>query len=685
MATDIIGSLGAGAGFNTTQLVTDLVAAQRAPLQARIDTRSAEATAQLSAYGILKSSLAEFKNVLTPLSDPNLFNAKSINVPTTDVVTFNSLTAEAQAGSYQLEVEQLASAQSIAFNSTQTDATQSLGKTGDLTFKIGEWSSATGTPVFAADAEKLGFTVSITTDDTLESIASKINENTDNEGVLASVITIDGKLQLLVTAESGAGSALEITDSGADLSEFEYNATSIAAQDPLNPTVIETQSGNDATFRLNGLQITRASNDVSDVITGLDFTLNQPDVGNKISFSISNDKSSAETAIRGLVEAYNILQKTLRPLVGVSTNEDNNVVRGDLATDGTAKTLVSRISQVISGSVDGLDPLDGYSAFAAIGLRTSKDGTLEIDEEQFGIVLEKDFAQLSKLFAVDASSASTFIELNTGTFASNAVPGEYTVDITQAPAKGYLTGAVLDFSTPIDLSASPVEFLLQVDGQSSDNIILSGTYSTIEELTADLQNSINSNAQYRDNNLAVDVISDGGALKITSRAFGTSSTVEITSDVNGNLLSAIGLDTSSASVAGMDAQGTINGEEAFGSSNILLPAIGADAYGLNITVKEGTPVAEYTVSFSRGIAGDLALLVSSALSDKGQIAEREERIQANRKVITSDEEGLDRKMSAYQDRLSSQFQAMERIVASLNSTKSQLDGLIDRLPFTARN
>jgi flagellar hook-associated protein 2 len=684
MATDIIGALGAGSGFNSTQLVTDIVAAQRAPLQARIDTRTEQATAQLSAYGILKSSLAEFQNILTPLSDPDIFNAKAINVPTTDVVTFNSLTAQAQAGSYQLEVEQIASAQSIAFNSSQTDASQALGKTGDLTFKVGEWSSASGTPVFSANADTLGFTVNLTADDTLESIAGKINGNTDNTGVLASVITIDGKVQLLVTGESGSSNALEITASTTDLSEFEYNAASIAAQDPANPTAIETQSGQDAIFKLNGLEVTRGSNNISDVITGLDFTLNKADVGNNVSFSISQDKSTAETAIRGLVDAYNVLQETLKPLVGVSTDENNNLVRGNLSNDGTAKTLVNRISQAISSSVLGLDPSGGYSAFSSIGLRTAIDGSLSIDEEQFGIVLNRDFDKLSKLFAVDTSSESTFIELNTGSFASNAVPGEYTVDITQAPATGYLTGAVLDFTTPIDLSAAPVEFLLQVDGKSSDNIVLSGTYSTIEELTSDLQNSINSNPQFLGNNFSVDVTSEGGALKIASRSFGTSSTVEITSDLNSNLLASIGIDTSSVKVDGIDAKGTINGVEAFGSSNVLLPAIGSDAYGLNIAVKENTPLGEYKASFSRGIAGDLSLLVSSALADKGQIATREEGIEAERKVIATDLEGLDRKMSTYQDRLASQFQAMERIVASLNSTKSQLDGLIDRLPFTAK-
>ena len=200
-----------------------------------------------------------------------------------------------------------------------------------------------------------------------------------------------------------------------------------------------------------------------------------------------------------------------------------------------------------------------------------------------------------------------------------------------------------------------------------------------------MQSSINSYINFKDTNLAVDVTIDAGKLIITSRSFGSASSVEITNDVNGNLLSAIGLNASSSKLDGVDVKGTINGEEAFGSSNILLPAIVSSAYGLNIEVSEGTPLVEYTVSFSRGLAGDIALLVSSALSDSGQIANREARIESEKVNIGADQERLDKKMTAYQERLSSQYVAMERIIASLKSTESQLDGLIDRLPFTASN
>ncbi|NQZ51873.1 MAG: flagellar filament capping protein FliD [Moritella sp.] len=677
MTTNILSALGSASGIDTIQLVKDLVGAQKAAPQARLDSRTEDAQAQLSAYGILKSSLAEFQSILTPLSDPNLFEAKSINVPDTDVVSFNSLTAEAQAGSYQLEVEQIASAQSIAFNSTETDSSQALGKTGTLTFSLGEWSGA----IFSVDAEKVGFTVVITDDDTLDSIAGKINDADSN--VLASVITIDGKLQLLITSESGAKNALEITsDNTAQLGVFEYNSTIIADQALLaNPTIIETQSGQDSIFKLNGLEINRESNTISDAIVGLDFTLNKADVGNKVSFSISQDKSSAETAIRELVEAYNILKETLGALVGVSKDDDNNTVIGDLAKDGTAKSLVNRLSQAISSTVSGMSPLDGFSALASVGVTTNLDGTLKIDEEQFKKVISENFDKLGKLFGVNTSSDSSFITLNTGSFASNATAGEYVVDITQTPTKGTLTGTVMTF--PLDLSASAAEFAMKVDGVSSNNIILSGSYSSIEELAADLQSSINSDTNFKDINLAVDVTVDAGKLIITSRSFGSSSSVEITNDVNGNLLTAIGLNTSSSKLDGIDVKGTINGEEAFGSSNILLPAVGSSAYGLNIEVAEGTPLDKYTVSFSRGLAGDMALLISTVLSDNGQIANREDRIESEKKNITGDQERLDRKMTAYHERLSRQYVAMERIIASLKSTESQLDGLIDRLPFTA--
>ncbi len=672
MATNIISALGGGSGIDTTKLVTDLVAAQKAPQQARIDSRTAEFTSQLSAYGLLKSGLSEFQNVLTPLADPDLFAAKSINVPTTEVVTFNSLTAKAPSGNYQLEVTQIASAQTLAINSAQTSADAALGKTETLTFNTGTWTYAAGNPSsFAINGDVSSFDIAVTADDTLNSIAQKIN---DAEGtVTASVINISGTFQLLVNAKSGVNNALEITSDLVAASDFDFNAASFA-------NVTETQQGQDSNFKFNGLAVTRSSNDITDVIDGLNFTLNKADLGNPISFSINEDKSTAETAIRAFVEAYNLLQDTIKPLVGVTEDEDKNLVAGDLSRDGTAKDIASRIKQAISSSVAGLTSSDSFSTLASIGILTDNKGQLEIREADFTKAFADNYSKVAGLFGTQTTTSNTNITLTTGSFAAQATAGKYTVDITVAPEKGTIQST--DNLVAADHTDGLSQFTLSVNGISSNSLTLTGNHSTLAELATEMQNVINSDSLLSASNTKVDVTIDvNNALVITSREFGSTSAIAFTA-TSTQFESRVGITTSTAGTVGKDVVGTINGEAAFGSSNVLLPSLSSAAYGLNFSVKENTTLGAYTATFTRGLAGDLALLTSTALADDGQIANKEELIGGQQKSIKVDQENLDRKMTVYQQRLSRQYIAMERIVASLNSTKSQLDGLIDRLPFT---
>ncbi len=674
MATNILASLGSPSGLDTKKLVTDLVAAQKAPAQGRIDSKLEKHDAQVSAYGLLKSALTEFQKAVTPLADPNLFQAKSINVPTTDVVSFNSLKAQAPAGNYQIEVEKIAKNQSLAINTTETDANAALGKSGKLTFKTGEWSyDGTGKPdTLTVNPNTPAFDIDISVDDSLTTIAKKINDA--DSKVQASVLQIDGKFQLLITAEPGVKNALEITtDNTADLSGFEFNKNQ-------NASVEETQKGQDAQFKLNGLPVTRESNTISDVIDGLDFTLNKADAGNTISFSISQDKTSAETAIKGLVEAYNLLQKTMNSLTGVSKNDKNELVRGGLSTDGAAKNLVSLIKQTLTNTVQGLSNTDSYSTLGSVGVNTEKDGTLKIDDEQFNLVIKNDFDKLAGLFGINTTSSSNFIELNTGSFAAQAVAGEYKVDITKAPAKGYISG-----TSAIDpnMSVGSNSFTIEVNGIKSNSITLSQNYSSSEAMAADLQSLINGDEKLKGANYKVAVTIEGGKLKITSDEYGSSSKINLTA-ASPDFGAKLGLDATTVGTAGVDAQGTINGVKALGAGNVLLPALGTDAYGLNLTVKEDVVLGEYSVNFTRGLAGGLSLLISSALSENGQISKSESSLEQQKKVLGVDQENLDRKMTAYQQRLSRQYAAMEKIVASLKQTENQLTGLVDRLPFTAK-
>nr|WP_245232220.1 flagellar filament capping protein FliD [Thiorhodococcus minor] len=135
---------------------------------------------------------------------------------------------------------------------------------------------------------------------------------------------------------------------------------------------------------------------------------------------------------------------------------------------------------------------------------------------------------------------------------------------------------------------------------------------------------------------------------------------------------------------GVDVAGSIDGIEAFGVGNVLLPDLDSSAYGLNISVKEGAAAhGDFQFSFSRGFAGELSKLIDDFLSSSGAIAMREDSIQTQLDKLDEDRDKLDTRMEMLNSRLLVQFTAMENIVNSLQSTGDQLEGLSERLPFTA--
>lgn len=95
-------------------------------------------------------------------------------------------------------------------------------------------------------------------------------------------------------------------------------------------------------------------------------------------------------------------------------------------------------------------------------------------------------------------------------------------------------------------------------------------------------------------------------------------------------------------------------------------------------------VTNATIGFSRGFAGQMDSLINDFLKNSGMIKGRETNLSKEIDKVDDDKEQLERRSEAYRLRLQSQFIAMESIVRSLNNTGSFLEGLVDRLPFTAK-
>jgi flagellar hook-associated protein 2 len=674
--SSIVSSLGAGSGIDVSGLVESLVEVERAAPQERIDSKKETLETQISAYGTLKSALSTLEDSISALTNNDVFHSRSASVPDTDMFVANALDANAQTGTFQIGVEALAQSQTLVANQTFAEKDSSLNMSGNLTIQLGEWAyDGSDNPTgFTANENATAINIEISEEDTLQDIADKINAAEGN--VQASVLKVDGSYQLMMNAPSGASNALEITADDPSLSALTYNASDFS-------NMTETLKGQDSEITINGLSVFRDTNEIDDVIQGLDFSLSKASPGETVAFTISEDKSTAEDEIRNFVDAYNTFYETAKSLTGISTDSDTEEsVAGTLSTDGTAKAMLSQVRSLMTASVEGVE--GGFNALTNLGIRTQLDGTLEIIEDEFSDALENNFDQIESIFSPQTSSSSSGITVGMGRYSGQAVPGTYDVSITTPAAKGYVTAdAAFSSFTTVDLL--DYSFSVEVDGVETESLSISGTFSSAQELASTLQSLINEDENVKSAGFGVDVLVDeSGVMSIVSREFGSSSGVSFTA-ASTEFANATNFSTASVATAGTDVAGTIKGEAAFGSGNILLPPVGSDAYGLNLTIAVGL-TGDHSFNFSRGLASEMTKLIDNFLDDStGAIAMREDNMNTQLDNLEDDQVDLDRRISMYEERLTAQFTAMEAIIASFQSTGDSVASLFDTLPYTSSN
>lgn len=691
---NIIQSLGAGSGIDTNNLVKQLVSIERAAPQQRIDAKRELTETKISDFGLLSSALSTLKDAAAVLTDPEGLYSKTASYTESDALVPTELDTNVQEGSYSFTVQQMARAQSLAFEGFSS-VDDEVGE-GDITFSFGSWSRDVNGDIdgsFTADADQTSVTITIDgTNNSLEGLRDAINE--ENFGVTATIVFDGTDYHLTLLAESGEQHQLEITvdETGgtptntddSDLSRFAFNESRL--QHTGATVDIETQGGQDAELTINGLSVTRSSNTVDDIVDGLSLDiLGETGSGETVTVTVSNDSAFAEQNIRDFVDAYNAFLEALEPVFGSFEVEDEEGKKetrtGSLANDSLAKSTLSQIRTLIATEIPGLYEAN-LTSLTNIGIRTETDGTLTIDEDDFESALEDNFEDVQNLFAPSTNTDTKDFYINS--YNDNTKAGSYDVVITTQPSKGVYQGGAINagITFPYDTSGITYEFVVEVNGRTSATLSLPEASYDDEDAIADaLQILINSDETINDAGASVTVEfnSGTGGFDITSNSYGASSTVEFSS-VSEIFTTDFGIDDG-AGTAGTTVAGTINGVTAFGSANVLLPALGEDGEGLAIVVGENATSG--TAYFSRGFAGQLESLIESFLDKQGPIAQRNTTLKDNLDDLDDDEKALDRRIEAYQERLIQQYIAMERIISSINSSGGFLENLINTLPFTA--
>jgi len=373
---------GIGSGLQVSEIVSAIVGAETAPFVSRVNKQEAEITTDISAVGALKSALESVATSIEDLADADNYQLRTASGA--DSFVGLSASKDAQIGNYSVEVDALA--QSHKLMSAGIDGSEAIGE---------------GTLTVAVNAESFDIAVSAT--DTLSDIRDAINDSSDNDSVIATIVTDDAGQHLIMTSkETGVANAITTTvtdvSDGNDtdnlgLSRLAYD---VSDPDPLNhvKNLTEVDAAVDAQITIDGtLVVTNSTNEFKNVIDGVDITAKKMhDVDDDISqISFSENNSNIKAGLEKFVESYNELQELSKNL-----GQAGEGGSGPLAGDSLLRGVMGKLRQELS---KGFDIGNGNTlSLSELGVRADRYGVLSLDSEDLNEYINSDIDGVQQFF-----------------------------------------------------------------------------------------------------------------------------------------------------------------------------------------------------------------------------------------------------------------------------------------------
>lgn len=370
---------GIGSGLQVSEIVSAIVGAETAPYVSRSNKQQAEITTDISAVGALKSALENLTESITGLADADNFQLRTAQ-GSDGFVSLNA-SKDAQIGNYSVKVDALA--QSHKLMSGAIDSDEAVGE-GTLNIAV---------------ADK-NFDVTVSATDTLSDIRDAINDNVDNDLVIATIVTDDAGQHLIMTSkETGVENTITTTVTDSDTFNVDNAGLSRLAYDVSDPLALvqnlsEVEPALDAQITIDGtLVVSNSTNEFKDVIDGVDITVKkQHDVDDDISsIKVSENNSNIQPGLETFVESYNELQKLSKQL-GVAGESGN----GPLAGDSLLRGVMGKLRQELSNSFDTGN--GNTLSLSEIGLESDRYGVLSLDTEKLDKAIESDISGVQQLF-----------------------------------------------------------------------------------------------------------------------------------------------------------------------------------------------------------------------------------------------------------------------------------------------
>jgi len=319
----------------------------------RLNRNESNYKTQRDALSKLRTSLTTFKSAMSGLKTGNatmLVNSASFSQ---DGYASATVGTQAQPGSYQFYVEQLASKQQVAVQGLVDGSLSGTLTLKDQTFKLGDYA-------------------------TLDDAAKAINATADL-GVQATLVRSNGEVSLVLTSsESGAANA------------FAHSLTGTAATTTPLSTAADAQIRMGGSFGSGGILLTSSSNTFDNVIDGVSLSVNKVHKSGDtaLTLTVGQDQSATKGKAQSFIDAFNALMTSFDSLTASGSDSS---ARGALAGDSSIRSIESRLNGLLRNDFAGSSLID-------FGISADRNGKLTIDSARFEAAVAKDPAGFEALF-----------------------------------------------------------------------------------------------------------------------------------------------------------------------------------------------------------------------------------------------------------------------------------------------
>ena len=464
-----------GSGFNVSELVDAIVGSEIEPKRNLQKTKQEKTENAISGIGFLTSQASSTQSSFTSLKSDTFFDISSSN---TSGITLTA-TDETKLQAGNRNISSVTTAKKMAFEfggfSNLTDKFAA-----NLTIDLGAWtktaaSSSSATNSFASQKTYI-VTSQISVADDVTAITNKSSYNAGNPIAVGATFTVTNgqsdtissasikeidtyafqdadaansdtlnfsdksvsEVAALLNAITGiSATTVDTTGEGTNFSiivtsdktgadnGFRITGNNNRFVTPTLPDASATvnkfsQLASDATFTLDGVQVTRESNSITDLIAGATIEL-KSDFATSASIGVNRSETNVRSTVNSVINSLNEFKAEMDRLTFIDLEGNAN---GPLALDPAVNSIKSSFKKL------AVEPLNGYGEnsiyFSQLGIKTDSNGNYFLDDTIFKKTFSTNPEYFQALKDENLAASTSSATVTKSPFTQIAV-GSYTV------------------------------------------------------------------------------------------------------------------------------------------------------------------------------------------------------------------------------------------------------------------